>query len=54
MRNDWRLLYPKGLETPDKLPALADALSDRGYRWEDVEKVLGGNWIRLFREVWQP
>ena len=54
MRTDWRLLYPKGLETPDKLPALADALSDRGYGWEDVEKVLGGNWIRLFREVWQP
>ena len=54
VRNDWMLLYPKGLETPDKLPALADALSDRGYRWEDVEKVLGGNWIRLFREVWQP
>ena len=53
VRNDWRLLYPKGLETPDKLPTLADALSDRGYRWEDVEKVLGGNWIRLFREVWQ-
>ena len=54
VRTDWRLLYPKGLETPDKLPALADALSDRGYGWEDVEKVLGGNWIRLFREVWQP
>ena len=54
VRTDWRLLYPKGLETPDKLPALADALSDRGYGWEDVEKVLGGNWTRLFREVWQP
>ena len=53
-RPDRRPLYPKGLETPDKLPALADALSDRGYTWEDVEKVLGGNWIRLFREVWQP
>ncbi len=49
---DEMLLYPKGLETPDKLPALADALADRGYKWEDVEKVLGGNWMRLFREVW--
>ena len=54
VRNDRRLLYPMGLETPDKLPALADALSGRGYGWEDVEKVLGGNWMRLFREVWQP
>ena len=54
VRIDWRRIYPKGLETPDRLPALADALSDRGYGWQDVEKVLGGNWMRLFREVWQP
>ncbi len=53
VRNDRRLLYPRGLETPDRLPALADALSDRGYRWDDVEKLLGGNWMRLFRQVWQ-
>ena len=53
-RPDRRPLYPRGLETPDKLPALAAALSDRGYTWEDVEKLLGGNWMRLFHEVWQP
>ena len=47
-----RVLYPKGLETPDKLPALADALAERGYEAEDVKKVLGGNWMRLFGEVW--
>ena len=46
-------LYPKGLETPDKLPVLADALSERGYKPEDIAKVLGGNWMRLFREVWE-
>ena len=54
VRNDRRLLYPRGLETPDRLPALADALSDRGYTWEDVEKLLGANWMRLFRQVWRP
>ena len=52
VRYDMMQLYPKGLETPDELPALADALVARGYRWSDVEKVLGGNWVRLFREVW--
>ena len=35
-------LYPKGLETTDKLPALADALDRRGYEAPDMEKVLGG------------
>lgn len=44
--------YPKGFETPDDLLKLAAALVDRGYEPDDVVKVLGGNWIRLFREVW--
>ncbi|MXZ20724.1 MAG: hypothetical protein F4Y84_09010, partial [Caldilineaceae bacterium SB0665_bin_25] len=28
------------------------ALLDRGYSAADVEKILGGNWLRLFEEVW--
>ena len=40
------------LEATDKLPALAPALIDRGYVPHEVKKILGGNWLRLFREVW--
>ena len=47
-----RTIYPVGIETTDKLPALAAALIDRGYGADDVKKILGGNWLRLFREVW--
>ena len=47
-----RQLYPKGLETPDKLPSLADALARRGHGSAEIEKILGGNWLRLFRDVW--
>ena len=46
-------LYPAELQTPDDLPRLASALSDRGYGAEDVAKLMGGNWLRLFREVWE-
>ena len=46
-------MSPKGLETPDRLPDLAPALMNRGYRGEDIVKILGGNWMRLFGEVWQ-
>ena len=46
------LRYPLGLESPDEMPNLAGALLDRGYRPADVEKILGGNWLRLFREIW--
>jgi membrane dipeptidase len=45
-------MYPMDLETTDKLPTLAPALIDRGYGPDDVKKILGGNWLRLFREVW--
>ena len=45
--------HPKGLETPDKLPNLAEALMKRGYSADDITKILGGNFLRLFREVWE-
>ena len=47
-------MYPKGLETPREMPNLATALIRRGYAPDDVAKVLGGNWLRLFGEVWHP
>ncbi len=44
--------YPQGIETPDKLPHLADRLSARGYGDGSILKILGQNWVRVFREVW--
>lgn len=43
---------PIGMETPEKLPNLATTLSNRGYGDVDVRKILGGNWLRLFDQVW--
>ena len=45
-------LYPAGLETPDEMPNISAALLRRGYGADDVAKILGGNWMRLFKEVW--
>ncbi len=45
--------YPIDLETPDKLPILAELLMDKGYKADEISKVLGGNWLRLFNDVWQ-
>lgn len=28
------------------------AAEGRGYSDEDITKILGGNWLRLFKEVW--
>ncbi|MCZ6676343.1 MAG: dipeptidase, partial [Candidatus Poribacteria bacterium] len=46
------LLHPREMETPDKLPNLAQELLKRGYNATDMTKILGGNWLRLFQEVW--
>ena len=45
--------HTAGLETPDKLPNVAVELARRGYGETDIAKVLGGNWLRLFRQVWR-
>ncbi len=47
-----RQLYPQGLEMPDKLPNLTDALVRRGHGSAEIEKILGGNWLRLLRDAW--
>ena len=47
------LIHPRDIETPDKFPNLAGALIGRGYKAEDVSKILGGNWLRLFQRVWE-
>jgi membrane dipeptidase len=43
---------PKGMETPAEWPNLTNTLLRRGYSVEDTKKLLGGNWLRLFEEVW--
>ena len=46
------VVHPEGIETPDRLSNVALELTARGYGDEDIAKVLGGNWLRLFKEVW--
>ena len=45
-------MYPQGLETPREMGNLARGLAGRGYADTDISKVLGGNWMNLFEEVW--
>ncbi|MBI4640007.1 MAG: membrane dipeptidase, partial [Candidatus Tectomicrobia bacterium] len=42
---------PRGLEDISKVPAITAALLERGYSDEDIKKILGANWLRVFREV---
>lgn len=49
---DGRLPYTEGLNRADRALVIADALMRRGYSARAVEKVLGANFIRAFREIW--
>jgi membrane dipeptidase len=39
------------LNSPQRLLRLAEALAKRGYKDDAIEKIIGGNFVRLFREV---
>jgi membrane dipeptidase len=42
---------PEGIDSPADLPKITAALMARGYSADDCRKILGGNLLRVFREV---
>lgn len=44
---------PQGIDSPADLPKITAALMARGYSAADCRKILGGNLLRVFREVEQ-
>ena len=51
--SDWDgfIKTPRGMRDAADLPALTRLLLERGYSAADVEKILGGNFLRAFGEV---
>jgi membrane dipeptidase len=43
--------FVEGLEDVTKFPALTEALVKHGYPDEDIKKVLGGNLLRVYKQV---
>ena len=48
---DGRNFLPDGIDSAADLPRITQSLLDRGYNSDDIKKILGGNMIRVFREV---
>ncbi|QOG21075.1 membrane dipeptidase [Bradyrhizobium sp. SEMIA] len=44
--------YPQGIETPNTMLALTEALLRRGFRAEDIRKIYGENLLRIYQTVW--
>lgn len=48
---DGSAAFPKGLEDVSKFPMLTAELIRRGYSDEDISKIIGGNILRVMRQV---
>jgi membrane dipeptidase len=48
----WDTIYPTGLESITKLPNITRELVHRGYSDQEIVKILGTNFLRLFEQVW--
>lgn len=42
---------PLGLDGVEDFPLITKALKERGYNKKDIKKILGGNFLRVFKEV---
>ena len=45
-------LFANDLNTPRRLETLGQMLADKGHSATRIEKILGGNLVRVFKEVW--
>ena len=46
------VLFVQGLNTPDRMLRIAEGLMQRGHSEARAEKIIGGNFRKLFEEVW--
>lgn len=46
------ILYVKGFENITELPNVVRGLIQRGWSTGEIRKILGGNWLRIYRQVW--
>lgn len=46
--------YVRGFEDISQLPNVTTGLLARGWSVEEVRKVLGENWLRVYEQVWGP
>ena len=46
--------WPDWFDNPARFPGVLDGLRRRGFSGDDLRKIAGGNWLRLFRESFGP
>jgi membrane dipeptidase len=49
----WDTIYAQGFDSLACFPSVFDEMKNRGYTDETLRKIAGGNWMRVFSEVWK-
>jgi membrane dipeptidase len=49
---EWPIPYATGIDGSARLPSVTEGLLGRGLSQADVQRVLGGNFLRLLEQVW--
>jgi membrane dipeptidase len=52
LTNFGRIINPEGIRTIGEFPNLTAAMEKAGWKESRIRKVMGGNWVNTFREVW--
>jgi membrane dipeptidase len=47
-----KIVNPEGIRTVGEFPNLTEALLKHGFSATDVAKIMGGNWVRVLKDVW--
>ncbi len=50
--SDGRWLYLEGFEDISEMPNVVAKMEERGWASGDIDKVMGGNWLRVYEKVW--
>ena len=53
LSGEWQPPYAETFETYDQWPhTVIQALVYAGYSDQEIKKIIGKNWLRIFKEVW--
>jgi membrane dipeptidase len=47
-----KIVNPEGIRTVGEFPNLTEALLKHGFSATDVARIMGGNWVRVLKDVW--
>ncbi|MCY0967264.1 dipeptidase [Parathalassolituus penaei] len=52
LTNFGKIVNPEGIRTVGEFPNLTEALLKDGFTAEETAKIMGGNWVRVLKDVW--